>query len=1071
MSLAQPENEGALFQLTEREQSQLPAVALLTRLGYRYLLPDEALELRGGRTSRVILHDILLSQLQALNRIHYRGQTFSFTGANIRRAIQALEEVPLSEGTQRASEQAYDLLRLGKSLEQSIAGDTKSFTLRYIDWETPENNVFHATTEYRVQRSGSQQALPLDVVLFVNGIPFVVIECKAPGQEFDQAVSELLRDQHPEYLPELFRYVQILLALKPGETRYATPGASEEFWATWRSRTQAADDEELGRLLRGSLPEDERAAVLAHFVRERAHFYATEAAGREVTAQDRALYNLCRPERLLELARQFVVYEGGVKKLARYQQYYAVQKAMAQIQSAYAGEPRPGGVVWHTQGSGKTLTMVFLANALALERSIENPRIVLVSDRVDLDKQLWETFQRCGMEPRRATSGADLRRAIQGGRGTVITTLIQKFDAAVEYGELVDPSREIFVLVDESHRTQYGELHRKMRKVFPNACYVGFTGTPLTREQKNTIRRFGGRIIDVYPMVQAVEDRAVVPLLYERRHIVQEVQDRPIDSWFDRYCQGLTEAQQFDLKRKFSRAEMVSKTDQRLGLIAFDVSRHYAANWQRADGHYKAQVVAPDKKSALRLHHHLRHFELVSSDVIISPPDIREGYEEPDHAVEDVVQRFWSEMMAKYGSEERYNDRIIENFGSARNPEILIVVDKLITGFDEPRNTILYLARRLTSHTLLQAIARVNRLHPGKDFGHILDYSGVLGELDRALNEYAALSGYDEEDLKGILNPIRDQVNALPQKHAALWDLFKTVRNRNDAEEYERLLADEALRRDFYEALSDFAKCLHTALASEILHETVPEEVIDRYRADLKRFRKLRQSVQLRYSEVVSLKRLEPQIEKLLDTYVTSDAVEVLTREPVNIFDTAAMDLALDALGTPAAKADTIAFATARTITERMDEDPARYRKFSEMLQETIRAFREQALSDLEYLNRIRQLRDQLVSGAAADIPERLAGNDVAQAYHRSVVERLDDIQVDRNDRDLSVDVALMLYEAIHSEVVVDWRQKPDVLNRMRARIDDGFFELCQKGRLALNWDVIDAIAEEALRIAKSREE
>ena len=381
------------FEGTEREQSQLPAVALLCRLGCHYLTREEALALRGGKASRILLEDVLRSQLLRLNRIRYKGREHAFSPANVRRAIQALDDVPLAEGLQRGGEQVYDLLRLGKSLEQTVEGDTKSFTLHYVDWDRPENNVYHVTTEYELLRASSQKPCYLDVVLFVNGIPFVVVECKARGVDLATAVSDILAYQSAEFVPELFKYVQIVLATNVHEAKYATAGTEAKFWAVWKSREDV--DAEIEAMLRAPLPEVEREAVLINFVREARQFYAVEQQGRMVTEQDRALYSLCRPERLMELVGRFIVYDGGIKKVARYPQYYAVKRAMAQILSKSRDGTRPGGVIWHTQGSGKALTMVMLANAIAQSREIENPRILLVTDRVDLDKQIGGTFRRC----------------------------------------------------------------------------------------------------------------------------------------------------------------------------------------------------------------------------------------------------------------------------------------------------------------------------------------------------------------------------------------------------------------------------------------------------------------------------------------------------------------------------------------------------------------------------------------------------------------------------------------------------------------------------------------------------
>lgn len=1064
-----PEDEAG-WTLTEKEQSQLAAVALLQKMGYQYLTPEEALALRGGRTSRVLLEDILRARLPQINRIQAKGRTQPFNAANIRRGVAALEEVPLALGFQNAGRQVYDLLRLGKSLEQTIDGDTKSFTLRYVDWEQWDNNAFHATTEFVLQRAGSQKTCRLDIVLFVNGIPFTVIECKAPTVDVSEAITGLIAYQKPDYVPELFKSVQTVLAVNTQEAKYATTGTEAKFWAVWQDRDQR-DEAALQRLLTTPLPEDAREALLSSFVRERTQFYAVEQAGRLVTEQDRTLYALCRPERLLHLCREFVLYDGGIKKIARYQQFDAVEKAMERLTrraDKHQSEKRQGGLIWHTQGSGKSLTMVMLASAIALSPQIENPRIILVTDRVDLDAQIRDTFQRCGLEPHQATSGTDLRRLIESGRASVVTTLIHKFETALSKGEFADPSPDIFVLVDEGHRTQAGTLQAKMRRVFPNACYLGFTGTPLLKSDKSSVDKFGG-LIDSYSMDQAVTDKAVVPLLYERRHVEQEVSQQPIDTWFERICQGLSEEQKRDLKRKYSRSEALTKTEQRLKTIAYDVSEHYRMNWQ-SEGRYKAQLVAPDKKSAILLHRFLEDIGHVSSAVVISGPDEREGDDSGDDSrAEALVTSFWAGLFTQYGTEARYNEAMISRFKGPEAPEILIVVDKLITGFDVPRNTVLYLARRLAHHTLLQAIARVNRLYEGKDFGYIIDYVGILGELDRALTEYKSLAGYAPEDMEGVLHSVREQLAALPQKHAALRDVFKTIRNKSDAEEYEQFLASEAVRADFYSMLGEFARCLKVALSTEVFYDETPAQTIERYKEDLKRFQKLRASVQQRYAEVVDMKSLEPQIAKLLDTYVSSVSVESLTPEPVNIFDTAAMEKAVSDLGTPAAQADTIVSAMSRTLTERMDEDPVLFRKFSEMLRDTIQAFRDQLLSELEYLKKIRALRDQVVAGTGGSVPPALKGNDVAQAYYRLILEKQVEIIKVPDDPAIAADIALMIDQAIQAEVIVDWRLKDDVKNRMRANIDDGFFALAQEGRISLNWNALDELASEAARVAMSR--
>jgi type I restriction enzyme, R subunit len=1054
--------------VTEAEQTHLPVMTLLAKMGYHCLRAEEAMALRGGKSTRLLLEDVLRSQLQRLNSIRFKGREHAFTAANIQRAIQALNDVPMAEGLQRASEQVYDLLVLGKSLEQAIDGDTKSFTLRYVDWEEPRNNVFHAAVQYPVRRERAQSDCRPDVVLFVNGIPFAVLECKAPGVELSEAVDQILRYQSAEYIPHLFKYVQLVLALKPSETKYGTAGTAARFWSAWRGGKDENPDPEIEALLSRPLPESEEEALLGWFLREERAYYRTEEEGRRVTEQDRALYFLCKPERLLELVGRFILYEGGEKKIARYQQYYAVKAAIRQILSPGEGTARPGGVIWHTQGSGKSLTMVLLANAIARCREIENPRIILVTDRIDLDKQLGTTFRRCGLEPRRATSGADLRRLVEGSRATVVTTLVQKFSAALAQGEVADASRDVFLLVDEGHRSHYNVMHQAVRKVFPNACYLAFTGTPLLRAEKNTFAKFG-RLISSYTMHEAVADKAVVPLLYERRHVSQEVLGEPLDARFERLVPNATEAEKADLKRKFSGAQMLLRTEQRLWLIAFDLSGHFETHWKK-EGRYKAQVVAPDKKSAILLHRYLKEIGKVTSEVIISHPEEKEGYEAPDERVADVVWEFWNGVMQVHKTEDRYNDDVIARFKSAEDPEVLIVVDKLITGFDVPRNTVLYLTRRLTGHSLLQAIARVNRIYQDKDFGYILDYVGVLGELDRALSEYKALAGFDPQDLLGMLANVRDEVAKLPARHAALLDLFRSV-GRHDLEGHELALAEEGYRRDFYAALNAFSHTLRIALSTEFFHLETPADRVARYREDLRFFQKLRASAQLRYAERVEFRKLEPQIEKLLDIYVVSQEVESLTPDAINIFDEAEMMAAL-AKAMPrhsdAARADTIAHAMERTLTERMDEDPALYRKFSEMVRDTIEAFRQEKLRDEEYLRRIQELRSQFVTRTDSGLPPRLVGSEVAQAYYRVVMEQIERLTAP-DDRESAAEIALLIDAAVRRHVVVDWQRKPDVWNRMRETMDDALYRLSEVGGIRLDWEALDEIALEVERIARTR--
>ena len=355
-----------------------------------------------------------------------------------------------------------------------------------------------------------------------------------------------------------------------------------------------------------------------------------------------------------------------------------------------------------------------------------------------------------------------------------------------------------------------------------------------------------------------------------------------IDLWFARHTEDLQDRQKADLKRKYSRARELTQTDQVVYMCAFDISRHYETSWQGTG--FKAQLVSPSKAAALKYHEYLNVIGAVSSAVVISPPDTREGHEEVDAGAKDAVHGFWKNIMTRYGTEDAYNKQIIEQFKHENDPEILIVVDKLITGFDAPRNTVLYLCRKLREHTLLQAIARVNRLCEGKEFGYIVDYANVLGELDSALTAYDALSGFEESDLADVLASINEQVSKLPQRYSELWDLFKEIKNSRDEERYEVLLADNALRNDFYDRLAAYGKTLAIALSAERFIMQTGEDRLKRYKKDLKWFQRMRKAVKLRYAEAIDYRDYEPRIRKLLDTHIQANDVTQLN-DPVNIFD------------------------------------------------------------------------------------------------------------------------------------------------------------------------------------------
>ncbi len=1059
-------------QYTEDAISQLPALHLLQNLGWQYLTPKEALDLRGGRLGGVLLEGVLADWLRKHNRVRFKGRELPFTEGNILSALQALKEVPF-DGLVRTNEGIYDLLCLGKSLQQSVEGDTKSFSMRYIDWDHPENNVFHVTEEFAVERAGSHQTRRPDIVLFVNGIPFGVIECKSPHikEPIREAISQQIRNQKDDEIPHLFLYSQLLLVLSKNEARYATTGTAAKFWGTWRElgigNYELRIEEELQKLVNVPLSEKEVDRLFTEnewMVREKPVVYGT--LERQVTEQDRALYALCRPARLLELTFRFILFDAGVKKIARYQQYFAVKKIMDRISNREHDGRRRGGVVWHTQGSGKSLTMVLLAKSIALCSEINDYKIVLVTDRVDLDDQIYRTFHHCGKEVEQAATGKHLSQMLKGNKQRIVTTIIDKFEAAVGRHVVRNDDPDIFVLVDEGHRGQYGPRHAKMRRVLPNACYIGFTGTPVMKKDKNTVEKFGG-LIDTYTIDRAVADKAVVPLLYEGRHVEQHVDSRGIDAWFERITANLSDEQTADLKKKFSTTDQLNKAAQKVMAIAWDISEHFRDNWQGTG--FKGQLVTQDKAAALLYKKYLDEFAMVSCEVLISGPDEREGEDDLYEENKLAVHRFWKTVISKYGSEREYNKQVINAFKNAQQPEIIIVVDKLLVGFDAPRNTILYLTRKLKDHTLLQAIARVNRLSDGKDFGYIIDYRGVLENLDHALNLYSTLSEFDSGDIENILTDVTVETSTLPQKHSLLWDTFKEVKNKQDEEAYELALADVELRARFYERLSAFSKTLGIALSSVKFLEEIEPGKLNRYRADLKFFSKLRTAVRKRYAEVVDFAEYEPKIQKLLDTHVGTGEVEKIT-SLVNIFDIDAFAREVEKLPNAAAKADTIAHRTARTIHDRMQEDPAFYKRFSELLITAIAAFREERIKANEYLKKVTEIMNAVRNRTGDRIPEKLQSHDVAKAYFGSLKEILRRLDNGEDDfENVIADVALAVDEVVERNRIVSWTGDTDTQNRMRNEIEDRLFDFKDKDGIDITFEDMDAIMEQCLDIARIR--
>lgn len=1021
----------------EINASQRPALALFEAMGYTYISPADCDKQRGSRY-HVLLRDILRGQLRRLNRYVYAGAENEFSAANIERAMEDLDE-PLTDGLVRTSEKIYDALLLGKSYPETV-GDGKmlSFNLRYIDWDNPQNNVFHVTEEFAVDSQDRQHNARPDIVLFINGIPFAVIECKAPHVPVEEAVGQMIRNQQAAYIPQLFKFAQLVVATNKNAVKYATAGTPKKFWSVWKEQ----GDEWLQTRLKALVPD------------------------RMPTEQDRNIVSLFIPERVYELIRYFILFDANVKKVCRYQQFFAVREIMKTIAESDEHGNRRSGVIWHTQGSGKSLTMVMLAKYILMELKDCHPRVVIVTDRKELDAQIAATFAHTRLTPARATSGRHLVELVNSARADVITSIINKFNT-VERQEIKNPSRDIFVLVDESHRSNYGLMATRMRSVFPNACYIGFTGTPLMKSEKNTMARFGS-LIHKYTIRDGVEDGAIVPLIYEGRFVEQKVDEENIDLWFKQTTRRLTEAQREDLRRKWSSIRRLTSTDARIKRIALDISEHFIEGYK--DTGFKAMLATNYKRDAIRYLECFEQFGDLNCAVVISPPDMREGVDDVDEGADDLVVSFWNKMMQQYGDADRYEEAIKNRFCDGEI-DILIVCSKLLTGFDAPLCQVLYIDKELKEHGLLQAIARTNRLHEGKDYGLIVDYRGLIEKLDTAMDMYsgAGLENFDGGDLKGVVVDVMSAIGNLRSAYTQLVELFAPVGSISDAEAVEVFLADDKMRQDFYTLLCAFGRALHLVLNAEQAYNALSKEERQKYQDTFIFFSKVRRSVKLQYCDAIDNAEYEPLMQNLLDTHLSVAGLKKIT-SPIDILNKDDFEKELEELGSLRSKADAIASRMTRSISEKRDENPAYYDSFSKRIRDALALYKEKVISEAEYLAKMRTILGDYHAGrSTVSYPERIKNNVHAQAFFGVLTALFDEVEDERITPDFVAEVSEEITKIVASHSQVDWTNNKTIHDRISQDIDDLFYKYEKEHGLKLSFDLIDKIIDNVKTVALRR--
>ncbi|MFS1439566.1 type I restriction endonuclease subunit R [Shewanella sp. 10N.286.48.A6] len=1009
----------------EEFSSKIPALTLLTNLGYEFIPPSECEALRGNpslttksgadkkSTHQVVLMPIMRAFL-AKQSFPFAGKQHKLTDAAIDKVIHELNPA-MNLGLKAANEKLYNAMMYGVSVTEFVDGKKASPTIQLIDWHNIDNNQLHFTEELVVQNAeGTGNRIP-DIVCFVNGLPLVVIEAKRPDSNKEgkstnaEAISQQIRNQGQLEIPHLFAYSQLLLSVNGHEGLYGTCGTPEKFWAKWKE--ELIPEAEFVRLKNRNLNDKQLNSLFNHRPAYAKDDYLSliSAGDLTVTDQDRLIISLLRPERLLEMTRLFTLFDKKAGKIvARYQQVFGIKALVDRINTFDAAGAREGGVIWHTTGSGKSFTMVFLSKALVWLEELSQVRVIIVTDRVDLEDQLSRTFASGGVLTDRdkkdamATSGKRLAEQIGKGNERVIFSIINKFGSAIKQKECFNDSPNIIVLVDEGHRSQNGENNIRMQQTLPKAAFIAFTGTPLLKDDK-TENKFG-KIIHSYTMQQAVEDKTVTPLLYEERIPELNVNDKAIDAWFERSTSKLSDKQRTDLKKKFSQKGQIYQAEGRIDLIAYDISDHFQNFKQQG---LKGQLACDSKASAIRYKNALDKIGSVTSVVAMSPPDTREGHDVVDQDSKDIVQNWWKGNVAQtYGGDEKsYTKAIIEDFSRDDGPDIMIVVDKLLTGFDEPKNTVLYIDKPLKEHNLIQAIARVNRLHSKKLFGYLIDYRGILKELDTTIEKYQDLAertqgGFDIDDLKGLYNRMDTEYKKLPGLHSELWDIFANVKNKQDGPALRQALAPKVQdvdgklvdtnlkkRDDFYSALTVFSNCIKVALQSASYFEDKSfDSKRDLYKRDLKAFVDLRKQVREDANETVNYDEYAEDIRSLLDKHIAG--IEVKEPDGAYLVGNLGKNVKPQDLSDDEARnqTDKITGRITKMIEEDLADDPYAQEYFSNLLKKAIEKTKEMFDAPVKQYILFADFEQEVKDRKVADIPNDFTDdsgklNKHAQAY------------------------------------------------------------------------------------------
>ena len=948
----------------EYSLSEKPVLEQLQAMGYTYA-PDTVLEEERETPRDVVLEARLAKAIKRLNPW--------ITDDNLKKAVRRVT-VPGTVGLMETNEHIYTDIVHYFSLEQDVGAGRKSQTVKLIDFDNLDNNEFLVTNQYHVW--GPKENIRPDIVIFINGLPVVVIECKSPflTEWKDKAIGQL-RDYRDDRTgsSKLFNCNQILMAICGQGACYSTISGEPRHYMDWKDPWPR------------TIPEIEA------------------ELNRKPTPQEILIAGMLHRRNLFDLIQNFIVFEpeGGktIKKLARYQQFRAVNRTLEKVLGA-SNADRRGGVIWHTQGSGKSLTMLWTAVKLRRIRALENPVILVVTDQIQLDSQIHSTFRRCGFpNPARADSVNDLRELLQTGRVRTIMTTVQKFlgREGEKQGEFPVLSRNenIFALVDEAHRTQYQNLATNMRTALPNACFIGFTGTPIDRRDRSTPRTFGP-YIDKYTIEQSVEDGATIEIKYESRLPNVKVEGESLDEIFDRIFKDYSEKERVEIKKRYATEEAITGAPQRIEQICLDLVKHY--NTHIAPNGFKAQIVAVNRRTAILYKEILDKLNGPESAVIISS-----SHGDPQE---------W----APYRLSKSEQDSLIERFKKSTSEDklsILIVCDMLLTGFDAPVEQVLYLDSPLKEHNLLQAIARVNRPARNKWYGLIVDYFGVSDFLKKAL------AIFNNEDVKGVMTSLKDELPRLQTRHRTAMQFFEKV-NRKDLNACITVLEQEDVRARFEVSFHRFATSMDMVM---------PDPAANPYRENLKFLGMVRNAARVRFrDETLNLAGCSEKVRKLIEEHIRSTGVDPLVA-PISILDKNFHER-LEEYKSDEARASEMEHALRHEINERAEEDPEFYRSLRERLENIIAARKESRVAVAQTLNELRDLINEARN--VRKEAERLGFEDETPfAFYGILKAELPDTKEQNELTKLAVKVVAEL----KSQSVIDWTEKSTVQKKMRSSI------------------------------------